>query len=294
MLDRLFANPRADAVVAEQGGRVVGFLFGERMDLPPLDLVSLFIPPHSIALPIEGHAVAAGTDPTVAYRAMYAMLARRWVEEGYFVHRVAIVPGSPEVQEAWVALGFGRHLTAATRPTTLPVSGPMASTPDIRAVSPEEIDDVMELAAALNDHHWQSPMFWPHLHETEPAAREYNLNALRSGSEPYFVGYQDGVPVAMQTFLKPGFTPPIVAGARDVYLFEGVTIEAARGSGLGGALLRHAMEWARSTGLETCTLHFASGNPSGAPFWLGHGFEPVEFGMERRIDPRVAWARPRS
>jgi GNAT superfamily N-acetyltransferase len=97
----------------------------------------------------------------------------------------------------------------------------------------------------------------------------------------------------MQSFLRPGFTPPIVQHARDVYLFDGVVASGARGGGIGGTLLRQSMDWARQAGHETCTLHFAAANPLGAPFWLGHGFVPVEHTMERVIDSRVAWARPR-
>jgi hypothetical protein len=50
------------------------------------------------------------------------------------------------------------------------------------------------------------------------------------------------------------------------------------------------MAWARKQGHRWCTLHFASGNPSGAPFWLGHGFIPVEYTMSRHLDERVAYA----
>ena len=55
-------------------------------------------------------------------------------------------------------------------------------------------------------------------------------------------------------------------------------------------LNNHSMRWAREQGHLTCTLHFASGNPSGAPFWLRHGFIPVTHTMERRVDERIAWA----
>ncbi len=292
LIEPLNANPRSDGVVAEVDGRISGFLFGERMDLAPTDMASLFIPPHSIAIPIEGHAVAADTDPTLLYRAMYGVLASEWTTNGYFVHRAAITPGDAGVQEAWVSLGFGRYLTAATR-TTSPVAARGAAGIDIERASPEDIDDVIALAGVLNNHHWHSPMFWPILPETQDSARQFNLAALRSADMPYFVAYQKGTPIAMQTFLKPGFTPPIVARENDVYLFEGVVSDDARGGGIGTAVLSHAMAWARDAGFQTCTLHFASANPTGGPFWLGHRFIPVEHTMERRIDGRIAWARPR-
>ena len=46
----------------------------------------------------------------------------------------------------------------------------------------------------------------------------------------------------------------------------------------------------REQGYANCCLHFASDNPSGAPYWLGQGFVPVEHTMVRRIDERIAWA----
>lgn len=286
----LFENPRARGAIAESGGAVAGFLFGEEMLFAPSEMASLFVPPHSISMPIEGHAVAAEQDATAVYRALYAFLSGEWVANGFFIHRCAIPPENPAVQEAWVSLGFGRYLTAATRPTS-PVERRKAAAIEVQRASPEDIDVVVELAECLNRWHWQAPMFWPVLHSTDAATREFNMGQLRSGDLPYFVGYQSGTPAGMQTFLRPGFTPPVVARDGDVYLFEGVVSDNVRGGGVGSALLRHSMDWARNAGYETCTLHFASPNPSGAPFWLGHGFVPVEHTMERRVDERVAWAR---
>ncbi|MBE0608421.1 MAG: GNAT family N-acetyltransferase [Dehalococcoidia bacterium] len=286
----LFENPRARGAIAESGGAVAGFLFGEEMLFAPTDMASLFVPPHSISMPIEGHAVVEEQDATAVYRALYGFLACGWVANGFFIHRCAIPPGDAAMQEAWVSLGFGRYLTAATRPTS-PVERRKAAAIEVQRASPEDIDVVVELAECLNRWHWQAPMFWPVLHSTDGATREFNLGQLRSGDLPYFVGYQDGTPAGMQTFLRPGFTPPVVARDGNVYLFEGVVSDDVRGGGVGTELLLHSMDWARNAGYETCTLHFASPNPSGAPFWLGHGFVPVEHTMERRVDARVAWAR---
>ncbi|MEO8540752.1 MAG: GNAT family N-acetyltransferase [bacterium] len=293
LIEPLLANPRADGVAAVRGPELVGFLIGERMLLPPNDFASQFIPPRSIQIGLEGHAVAAGEDSLAVYRAMYAVLARPWVDAGFFTHRAAIVAGDSEAQEAWLTLGFGRYMSAATRDTATPVPVTRQRTLNIERASPEDLEDVLALAEELDSWHWQSPMFWPVIHDAEQAVREFNLSALRSADVPAFVAYAEGRPVGMQTFLRPGFTPPIVKRDSDVYLFEGVVSDADRGGGVGQALLAHSMEWAVRSGYESCTLHFASGNPSGAPFWLGHGFAPVEHTMERVIDSRVAWARPK-
>jgi len=292
MVDALLASSRCDAAVAVRGQAPVAFLAGERMLLSPADFASQFIPPHSIQVGIEGHAVADGEAPLPLYRALYASLAQKWVDQGFFTHRLTVIPGDMEAQEAWVTLGFGRYMTAATRATSVPVPTRANRGLTIERASPEDIEDVVALADCLNAWHWQAPMFWPVLPGPARAAREFNASALRNPDVPYFIAYEDGKAVGMQTFLRPGFTPPIVDHAKDVYLFEGVVSDDVRGGGVGAALLAHSMEWANRAGYETCTLHFASGNPSGAPFWLGHGFEPVEHTMERTIDSRVAWARP--
>jgi GNAT superfamily N-acetyltransferase len=292
LLEALLANPRARGMVAELDGKVAGFLFGERMLLPPADFASQYVPPQSISIPVEGHAAAAGVPVFEAYRDLYAALASAWVAEGYFVHRASIPAGDPEMQDAWVALGFGRQTTAATRPTAPTVIVPKPRALTIERASPEDIDDVMRLADDLAEWHWRSPIFWPFLAAPQPAAKEFNHNALRSSETPFFVAYEEGRAVGMQTFLRPGFTPPIVDRDHDVYLYEGVVAHDARGGGIGATLLKHSLEWAVRNGFASCTLHFAPANPSGAPFWLSHGFVPVEHTMERTIDSRVAWARP--
>ncbi len=287
----LQANPFADGVVAEAAGQPVGFLFGQRMLMAPTVMESLFVPPHSISIPVEGHAIAESADATVVYREMYRHLAAAWVREGFFLHRAAILAGDADEQEAWVSLGFGRAMTAATRPAADPVANVRATGIEVHRAGSEDIGVVMRLSDVLMEHHNRAPIFWPLLKEPLPAARAFNLGVLEEGSMPYFVGYQSGEPIAMTTFLRPGFTPPVVAHASDIYLFEGIVSEAARSGGVGTAVLDAALTWVRDNGYATCTLHFASANYSAAPFWLGHGFVPVEHTMERHIDERVAWAR---
>ncbi|MFN0144937.1 MAG: GNAT family N-acetyltransferase [Dehalococcoidia bacterium] len=287
----LVANPFADGVIAEAGGEALGFLFGQRMLIPPTEMAALFVPPHSISIPVEGHAVAAASDPTVVYREMYRHLAAQWVRDGYFIHRTAILAGHADEQEAWVSLGFGRAMTAATRRAADPVTNIRPTGIEVHRAGTEDIDLVTRLSDVLMEHHNRAPIFWALLKEPHQQTRAFNLGFLEAGATPYFIGYQQGEPVAMTTFIRPGFTPPVVAHGSDIYLFEGIVTEAARSGGVGTAVLGEALSWVRENGFETCTLHFASGNYSAAPFWLGHGFVPVEHTMERHVDERVAWAR---
>ncbi len=289
LLRALASRVHADGAVAQRGGAMAGFLFGERMLLPPTAYPSMYVPPHSISIPVAGHAVTAGEDVLAVYRALYAELSGRWVREGFFVHQTHIFAGDAALQEAWVTLGFGRHMTAAVRPVG-PVEGSPSRTVAIHRAGSEDLDVVMGLSDTLNRFHSQPPMFWPLLETPRREAREHQREMLEAETSAYFVAYDGGRPIAMQTFMVPGFTPAIALSDGNVYLYEGVVEPEARSGGVGTALLSHAMDWAANQGYEYCTLHFASGNPSGGPFWLGHGFRPVEYGMTRHVDERVAWA----
>ncbi len=290
----LFRRKRAGGAVAKRNREVAGFLFGEQMLFAPHQHPYQYIHPHSIEMPVQGHAVAPGEDQQTIYRALYGFLAERWVGDGFFAHRLYIVPGDAELQEAWVALGFGRHTTCATRDTAAPVTVRPPAGVEIHQAGREDLDVVLSLAHTLGLHHVNAPMFWPMLQTVEPANHDFHARALDAGVEPYFVAYREGRPVGMQTFLRPGFTPPTIDHETDVYLYEGVVEPDVRSGGVGRALLAHAMAWARGLGYRTCTLHFASNNPSGAPFWLGQGFVPVEHSMDRIIDGRIAWANGRA
>ena len=278
-----------DRAVAVRDGKLAGFLIGERMLLGPREFPSVFIPPMSISIESPCHAVAKGEDATEVFRALYTFLSDHWVHDGFFVHRIDLAAGDSEVQEAWVTLGFGRSTTAAVRGTG-PVNYVRKSGVEIHRAGAEDIDVIMRLVDTLNRHHAQAPMFWPMLRATDEAAREFNLTSIRDPQNPYFIAYDNGRAVALESFLRPGFTPLIVEAEKTVYLYDGVVEPDVRSSGVGSLLLERGMAWARERGIERCVLHFASGNPSGAPFWLGHGFVPVQHTMERRIDERIAWA----
>jgi putative acetyltransferase len=65
------------------------------------------------------------------------------------------------------------------------------------------------------------------------------------------------------------------------------TRPAARGAGVGAALLDRALAWAREAGYVRCTVDFEPMNVLGARFWLRH-FCPAVYTLARPIDARVA------
>jgi GNAT superfamily N-acetyltransferase len=107
---------------------------------------------------------------------------------------------------------------------------------------------------------------------------------------PIFVAYAEGKAQGMTLFGPASFVSQALRDDATVYLFQGVVSERARGGGVGAALLQHALAWMRRDGVTRCALHFLSANPSGQPFWTGHGFRPVEHFLSRAIDARMAWS----
>jgi GNAT superfamily N-acetyltransferase len=94
----------------------------------------------------------------------------------------------------------------------------------------------------------------------------------------------------MNTFMQPTFLSVLALPEKTIYLFQGIVTQDARAGGVGSAILSKGVEWARSKGYDHVALHFATPNVSGAKFWQSSGFVPVEYGMRRRIDERIAWA----
>jgi hypothetical protein len=92
----------------------------------------------------------------------------------------------------------------------------------------------------------------------------------------------------MNTFMQPFSSSPSVPE-------DGLSLPGHRHAGGARGRCWHGhpgegVEWAREQGYEHVALHFASANLPGAKFWQSSGFRPVEHGMRRRVDERIAWA----
>jgi GNAT superfamily N-acetyltransferase len=61
------------------------------------------------------------------------------------------------------------------------------------------------------------------------------------------------------------------------------TKEHLRGKGIGSALLKQALKWARSQGYGRCAVDFEAENVLACAFWLRY-FEPTCFSLVRHIN----------
>lgn len=298
LLERLFQQSTANGpaagngVIALRDGKPAAYLLANAILPEPTQMIAQFFPPRSMVVPYEGHAAATNEDATL-YRELYAALAESWVARGFYEHFVSVPALDTAARDAWDSLGFGRELTCAIRQVDQPVAGVRPGGPsgvEVHQASAEDIDVIDALTEALWEHHTIPPIFAPYMRETQASEREMSLGLLSDPANAHFVAYRDGEPLAMNTFMKQGFLPPLLPADECTYLWQGIVYAQARGGGIGRALLAHAMDWAKNQGYRWCVLHFYTANLSGASFWLGNGFRPLEHRLRRHVDERIAWA----
>jgi GNAT superfamily N-acetyltransferase len=269
-------------------GRPAGFLIMTPQLTPSTSFLANFFPPRGASAGYGAHAAAEEAAYDV-YRELYAACAEHFVAQGFFDHSVSIPARDREAHRAFASLSFGQTMACAVRDVA-PVERPAAAV-SLHQGGAEDLDVVMTLAEELTLHHAKPPIMNPYIRESDPAARDFQKNLLADpAANAHWVAYDGDRPVGMNSFMQPFFLSPMTVPDKTVYLFQGIVAEDARVSGVGSAVLSRGVSWARDQGYQHVALHFATANLSGAKFWQSSGFQPVEYGMRRRIDERVAWA----
>lgn len=288
IIEQSLAQPGWYGVIAHQGAEPVGFMVMTPQLFAPTHFLASFFPPHSAASNYQQHATKGGMEYDV-YREMYASLADHFVALGYFDHLVAATPSDAGMADAFASLSFARHAVAAMRGVG-PTEKAQAKI-EMHQASAEDAATIFKLAEELTLHHAKSPIYWPYLRETDESSHEMQKGLLTDPqANAHWVAYEDGKPIGMNTFMPPAFLSPLMVPPKTVYLYQGIVTSDARTGGVGTAILSRGAEWAREQGYEYMTLHFAAPNLQGARFWQSSGFVPIEYGLRRRVDDRIAWA----
>ena len=271
-----YANNRA-GVAAVRDGRLAGFLLG---------LLVLNIGRRLAWVPDWGHAADSNNSREI-YRALYAELAPRWVNDGYFTHAITVFSHEQTVSDAWFSLGFGQTTVDAFRDLS-PAEGPAADVEIHRATS-LDIDPVIDLVVALRRHLASAPAFIPLITHRE---RQWTQQWLADSNNAMWLAYYDSEPVALMGFQPSGSNARVmpVSDKNTVAFNRAFTREDLRSRGIGTALLNHALEWARTAGYTNCSVDYESTNIAGSRFWEAKGFKPVCYSLVRHIDERIAWA----
>ncbi len=296
LIERLFAGSRTRGAAAESDGRLTGFLLGEKQLFGPTEFGSIYAEPHSVGMPLHGHAIAEDADPHAVYPRLYGELAEHWVDEGFFVHTVGIPSMVADVEDAWLGTGFGRKSVCAVRevdsdPAVLVSQGGRRDDVCVERLVDAD-DEIMEtFHRDLMTYQTAAPMFWPYDGEQDANVRNVRRALLENGDGFCFAARVEGEPAGSMLFTTPVFLSPLLVPETMLYLWEGYVAPSHRSSGVGAALLASSLDLLRERGHRWCALHFVSGNILGGSFWLRNGFKPVEHTLRRHVDERVAWAR---
>jgi ribosomal protein S18 acetylase RimI-like enzyme len=283
------ARPGTSGAGALRGGRLVGYLLGT---LLPEGIVA-----RSAWVGPAGHGLARDEDPAL-YHDLYAVAGQPWVEAGCFSHFVLVPAADARTAAAWFTLGFGQEQVHALRELTeadaVPPGGATGPGPGIRirAATPDDADLVGELAAAISRHQAGAPVWQPSLPEFLAQLPESHAELLANPDAGYWLATgPDGRVLGFQVLLPAEPDPgDLRTPSRCIYLEVAATRPEQRGSGVGLALLAHALAAARAAGYQACMTDWRSTNLLASRFWTRRGFRPVALRLRRSIDPRIAWA----
>jgi len=273
-VERAFAH---GGVTAWQGGSPRGFMVAG----PPFD----FRGSVAALVPEFGHAVAAG-EAAELVGALYAAVAERSVREGAQLHLIGHFAADAVTTAALFDLGFGAVVREQLRDLSdVAVTEAGRGEHDAWLGRVERMPHAASweafapLAVQHAAYYRQSPLFVVKDDGLDAAVEE--LEAHREAGDPLFVVREGDVPLA---YLIVG----PCSGATEGRLLEGTAtaqvrsafvLPAARRSGIGGALLQHAVAWARGAGFERMFVEHETANPSGAAFWRRHFVPYLTFSM---------------
>lgn len=279
-------------VVALRGGQMAGYLCGAPV-LRPVDyLFTGFMQPRSAEVPDAGYAVASDASPDLLRR-MYGHVAAPWVARGINTH-FASAPAHTAWSDDWADLEFGRLVALGVRVLGPPVS-PLLP-PEGITFRPATLADEGAIQAVIVPFFRSfasAPQFVPFMEEAIPAQRQFASDLLADDAcKTWLAVGADGGLRALLIFVGPSSShwgqAPMQTPDHSVYLQIAYTVPDARSTGLGAALVAHAMGWAHEAGYTHCLADWVTASRA-ASFWQRQGFRPLTLWLRRTVDARASW-----
>ena len=233
----------------------------------------------SALLLAEGFAVDPDlADPTGVLAAVFGDLASPLIAGG--VRRYALAHAAlPRLGEALSNLGFGRCGAYGIQPAA-PRRRPGAVA--VRAAAVEDLETISRLALVEIQYRSAPAMFAPR--QDRPLADlAAEHRALREGGAVHLLATLDGRDVGLLTIELTSPAPRLCPDGQP-YIGPTATLPAARGQGVGHALVDAALTWAYDHGYQWVSVDFDTANPLSRPFWLHAGFPPAGYDLRRLID----------
>ncbi|PWK11561.1 GNAT family N-acetyltransferase [Tumebacillus permanentifrigoris] len=282
-LQALLEKPTPLAFAAIHEEQVVGYIIGT--------LAFSEIRERHLWVDYAGSALAAGVGVEL-YRDLYAQLAEVAVAKGYFKH-YALLPSSDEDSlHAWFRLGFGHEQVHAL--LTLPSEVEVPALPSgitVRRAGKTDESSVRALAPTIMRHQVGTPVFGIAFPDDAPSLQEGYAGLLDESDVSFWLATRDSEPLGYQVFWPDTASDHnLLTPTSCISLGVGGTSPAARGVGVGTALVRQGFQHAKASGFTNCSTDWRMTNLLSSRFWPRLGFQPVAYRLFRQIDPRIAWA----
>jgi GNAT superfamily N-acetyltransferase len=269
-LERLSASGH-HGLVATEDGRAVAVMTAAVRESPHVGRYA--------RLPADGFAVDPDlADPTGVLAVVFGDLAAPLIAGG--VRRYALLHAAlPRLPEALSNLGFGRYGAYGIQPAA---PRRRSSTVAVRAAGVEDLETVARLALVEIQYRSAPPMFAPR--QDRPLADlAAQHRALHDNGAVHLLAALDGRDVGLLTVELTSPAPRLCPDGQP-YIGPTATLSAARGQGVGHALVDAALTWAYDHGYQWISVDFDTANPLSRPFWLNAGFHPAGYDVLRLID----------
>lgn len=263
-------------VAATTNGRLCGYLLGTLQMLEPANPDAAGPPLVTGTIPVAAHAVSGGRAFEL-YAQMYASLAKTWPACGS--HSLDVIASDTDALAAWFALGFGQHAVLAVRGTGRVQGAGFHGSVDIRRAGIADMETVLRFQRDLEQHYRQAPMFERAGVVTEADPQCRIAGVLRDIDNPILIARRNGQALGMICLNRQPLADPLVTAASSISVSQCFTVPEARGLGI--ALLRHALTWAKSAGYERCTATWLTANLLSARTCLALGFRPLQYRLVR-------------
>jgi GNAT superfamily N-acetyltransferase len=268
-------------VAAWRGGSMAGYMVAG----PSFDFRGLI----AALVPEFGHAAVMGAGAAL-YGPLYAASADRWVREGIQLHLVGHFAADASTTAALVDLGFGAVVAERLRGLGDPVgAGAGDAGAYVEHVDPAvPWDAFAPLAAEHAAYYRQSPLFL--VKDDALATARSELEEHRRAGDQLFVDRPGGEARAYLVVGRCRGTSEgrLLAETRTGQIRAAYAAPSVRRQGIGHALLRRAVAWARDEGLERAFVEHETANLEGGAFWRRHFTPFLVFSMryvERTLGP---------
>lgn len=279
--------PGRVGVVALKNTRIVGYLLA----VPRIDALwgrTAWVQPAGFALAPE--------MPLDVLHDLYETLSAPLVERGWFGHYALVPATRDDALQAWFTLGFGKQQCyAVLNLSDFDAEAAFPAGVRARRATAADADRLAARAHTVLSYHTTAPVFAIGLPEAVRELQQGFRATVTTERDDYIVliAEKDGEIAAYAIYAKPtaSVVPSLVAPSGAIELASAGTHPALRNTGLGTALARYGLTYVKHEGYTQCRTDWRTTNRLAARFWPRFGFTPLYYRLERRIDPRIAWAQ---